>query len=98
RNGAPPGRRERGRRRAPSGRIPGLTTGVAWFSRVSRIVIFLPSSMRSFALVFEYTRSLVRFIEHVIELLPNDIAAHRQIPAPGSPLPEPATRLEHMFD
>src|ERR1700736_2822884 len=37
-----------------------------------------------FALVFECTRSSVRFIEHVIELLPNDRAAHRQVSAARS--------------
>jgi hypothetical protein len=96
--GAPPGRREAGRRRAPAGRIPCLTTGVAWISRVSRMVIFLPSGPRSFALVFEHTRSRVRLIEHVIELLPNDIAGHRQVSARRSRSPGQTTRVEHMFD
>jgi hypothetical protein len=63
----------------------GLTTGLVteseWISRVSRIAICLPFVPASFALVFECYRSSVRFIEHVIELLPNDRTAHRQISA-----------------
>jgi hypothetical protein len=72
RSGAPPGRFNRGRRRVSPGRNLGLTTGLsadsAWNSRVSRIIICLPFASPFFALVFECTRSLVRFIEHVIEL------------------------------
>jgi hypothetical protein len=79
--GATAGRFDRGRRRVSAGRNPGLTTGACWIARVSRIVICLPSNPGFFALVFECTRSGVRLIEHVIELLPNNMAAHRQISA-----------------
>ena len=56
-------------------------TGPARTSRVSRTVICLAFRFARSLLCSNFSRSGVRLIEHVIELLPNDRTGHRQISA-----------------
>ena len=69
----------------PTGGKAAAATGPARTSRVSRIVICLAFRSSGSLLCSNSSRSGVRLIEHVIELLQNDRTGHRQIFRRGRP-------------